>query len=266
MLIDSHCHLDHFEADAEAVVQRAASEGVGVILTVSTRVRQFDRIRALAERFPNVVCSVGTHPHYAAEERDVTLGEMLELAAHPKVVAFGEAGLDYFYQKCSPEDQQHGFREHIAAARETGLPLIIHTRDAEADTARILTEEMARGPFKALLHCFTSKPELAAHALELGLYVSFSGVVTFKKNEALRAVAASVPLDRLLIETDAPYLAPEPFRGKRNEPAYMRHTARVLAAVKGVTEAEIASATAANFFRLFGKAEGVLGSEAKATA
>jgi TatD DNase family protein len=258
MLIDSHCHLDYFNEYAPDVVSRANEAGIGAMQTVSTRVRRFEELRAIAEQFPNVVCSVGTHPHYAAEELDVTLDELVELSEHPKTVAFGEAGLDYFHKRCSPEDQAKGFRLHIAAARETGLPLIIHSRDAEADTAQILTEEMERGEFKALLHCYTGGPKLAARAVELGLYVSFSGVLTFKKNDHLREVAASVPLDRLLVETDAPYLAPEPYRGKRNEPAYMRYTARTLASVKGVSEAEIARVTSANFFKLFAKSTYVL--------
>ncbi len=258
MLVDSHCHLDYFENDLDAVTARALATGVGAILTVSTRIRKFERLRKVAERLPYVCCSVGTHPHYAHEELDIPLAEMVELSRHPKVVAFGEAGLDYFYKKSPPEDQKTGFRRHIAAARETGLPLIIHTRDAEADTAEILEEEIAKGAFKALLHCYTGGPELAAKAVSLGLYVSFSGVLTFKKSEALREVAASIPLDRLLVETDAPYLAPEPYRGKRNEPSFLRYTARTLAEVKGVSEAEIAAATTANFFRLFDKAEGVL--------
>jgi TatD DNase family protein len=268
MLIDSHCHLDfpEFETELDAIVARAKAAGVGGMVTVCTRIRRFDRLRVIAERFSNVCCSVGTHPHYAHEELDVPLEEMLRLARHPKVVAFGEAGLDYYYKKSPPADQQQGFRTHIAAARESGLPLIIHTRDAEDDTAAILTEEMAKGAFGALLHCYTGSAELLKTALPLGVYVSFSGVLTFKKSEALREVAAGVPLDRLLVETDAPFLAPEPYRGKRNEPVYVRQTARVLAEVKGVSEAEITRITTENFFRLFAKATGVIRAEASSAA
>ncbi len=257
MLVDSHCHLDFpdFASEADAVVSRAKSVGVGHMLTICTRVRKFPEVLAMAERFPEVTCSIGTHPHSAAEERDVAASEIIEQTAHPKVVAIGEAGLDYFYQKSSREDQEAGFRTHIAVARETGLPLVIHTRDADADTAHILREEMARGPFKALLHCYTGGRALAMTAIELGLYVSFSGILTFPKSGELRELAASLPLDRLLVETDAPFLAPQPNRGKRNEPAFVRHTAKVLADVRGVSEAGIADITTANFFRLFTKAK-----------
>jgi TatD DNase family protein len=267
MLIDSHCHLDFpdLSRELDAVMARAAMAGIGAMITVSTRIRRFDQIRTIAERYAHVACSVGTHPHYADEEADIPLAEMLALANHPKVVAFGEAGLDYYRKNCPPEPQQEGFRKHIAAARETGLPLIIHTREAEQDTLRILTEEMEKGPFKALLHCYTSSKELMEQLLPLGVYVSFSGVLTFKKMEALRETAAIVPVDRILLETDAPYLAPEPHRGKRNEPAFVKHTAAVLAKVKGVSEADIARITTENFFRLFNKAEGVLrGTESSA--
>lgn len=268
MLVDSHCHLDFpdFESELDAIVARADAAGVRAMLTISTRVRQFDRIRAIAERFPNVCCSVGTHPHYAAEERDVPFDEIIRLAGHPKVVAIGEAGLDYFYEKSPIPDQEYGFRRHIRAARETGLPLVIHSRDADEHTARILAEEMARGPFSAVLHCFTGGRDLAARGVELGLYVSFSGVLTFNKSDALRATAAEIPLDRLLVETDAPYLAPMPMRGKRNEPSYVRHTAKALAKTKGVSEAEIARATTENFFRLFSKAGGLIAKEAQSAA
>ena len=257
MLVDSHCHLDFpdFASELDGVVSRAKSAGVGHMLTICTRVLKFGEVLAVAERFPEVTCSVGTHPHYATEERDITLENILERTCHPRVVAIGEVGLDYFYQKSSREDQEAGFRTHIAAARQTGLPVVIHTRDADEDAASILRDEMGRGVFKALLHCYTGGRELAETALELGLFISFSGIVTFPKSGELRELAASVPLDRLLVETDAPYLAPPPHRGKRNEPSYVRHTAKVLADVKGVSETDIAKITTANFFRLFAKAK-----------
>jgi TatD DNase family protein len=260
MLIDSHCHLDFpdFASELDAVVARAREAGVGALLTISTHVRRFDRLQAVVDRFPNVACTIGTHPHYAAEERDVRLGELLDIASLPKVVAIGEAGLDYHYEKSPIPDQEHGFRLHIAAARETGLPLVIHSREADEHTIRILEEEMAKGPFNAVLHCFTGGMALARRGIELGLYVSFSGVITFKNSEDLREVARAMPLDRVLVETDAPYLAPVPMRGKRNEPAYVAHTAKVLAEVKGVTADEIAAVTTENFFRLFDKAQGLL--------
>jgi TatD DNase family protein len=268
MLVDSHCHLDFpdFEAELDAIVARAHEAGVGAMMTICTHVRRFERIRAVAERFENVCCSVGTHPHYAAAERDVTLDEILKAAEYAKVTAIGEAGLDYHYEKSPIPDQEHGFRLHIAAARETGLPLVIHSREADEHTARILEEEMARGEFKAVLHCYTGGRELAMRGVELGLYVSFSGVLTFKKSEDLRAIAAEVPLDRLLVETDAPYLAPMPMRGKRNEPSFVRHTAKVLAETRGLSEAEIARATTDNFFRLFSKADGLVAIGARSAA
>jgi TatD DNase family protein len=264
MLVDSHCHLDFpdFAAGLDDTVVRARSAGVGHMLTISTLVRKFPAVLAVAERFPDVTCSVGTHPHYAGEELDVTVDEIAQLAAHPRCVAIGEAGLDYFYQKSSREDQEAVFRRHIAAARDTGLPLVIHTRDADEDTARILREEMAKGAFKAVLHCYTGGRALAEAAIELGLYVSFSGILTFPKSQELRALAAALPLERLLVETDAPFLAPHPNRGKRNEPAFVRHTARVLAEVKGVSEAKAAEVTTANFFTLFTKAAANLGEAA----
>jgi TatD DNase family protein len=255
MLVDHHCHLDfpQLAEDRAGVLARARAAGVGVMVTISTRIRRLPELIAIAEEHENVYCSVGTHPHNAHEELDIPLEEIVRLSRHPKVVAIGEAGLDYFYKHSTPEAQAEGFRRHIAAARLTGLPLEIHTRDADADTARILEEEHAKGPFPAILHCYTGGPDLAARALALGLYVSFTGVVTFKKSEALRDIAKSVPLDRLLVETDAPFLAPEPHRGKTNEPAYVVHTAEALAKVKGVSLEDIAAATNANFFRLFGK-------------
>lgn len=261
MLIDSHCHLDFpdFEAEVDDIVARAEAAGVGAMLTISTHVRRFERLRALAERFPNVCCSVGTHPHYAEKERDITLDDLLDKARYRKTVAIGEAGLDYHYENSPIPDQEAGFRLHIAAARETGLPLVIHTREADEHTARILDEEMAKGPFKAVLHCFTGGRALAMHAVDLGLYVSFTGILTYPRSDDLRAIAAELPIDRILVETDAPYLAPVPKRGKRNEPALVVHTAATLAKVKGVSEAEIARVTTENFFRLFSKADGIVG-------
>jgi TatD DNase family protein len=255
MLIDSHCHLDFPElaADLDAVLKRAEEAGVGLMLTISTRVRRFDEIRAIVEAHDNVFCSIGTHPHNAAEESDITVEELVALAQHPKVVAIGEAGLDYHYDHSPRDAQAASFRTHIAASRETGLPLVIHAREADADIARILKEETAKGAFPFVLHCFTSGAELARTGLALGGYVSFSGVVTFKKAESLRDIARDVPLDRLLAETDAPYLAPVPMRGKPNEPAFVRHTAGQLAALKGMSEAELAQLTTHNFFRLFEK-------------
>src|SRR5688572_19141907 len=250
MLIDHHCHLDFpdFADDLDGVVGRAKAAGVGLMVTISTRIRRFDQIIGIAERYANVFCSVGTHPHYAHEELDVPVEEIVRLSRHPKVVAIGEAGLDYFYDNSPRAAQEQGFRAHIAAARATQLPLVIHTRDADADTVRILEEEMRVGAFPAVLHCYTGGPDLARRGLDLGLYVSFSGIVTFKKSDALREITKFVPLDRLLVETDAPYLAPGKYRGKRNEPAYVVETAAELARVKGVTLDELAQATTENFF------------------
>ena len=255
MLVDHHCHLDfpQFEADRGGLIARAHAAGVGLMVTICTRIRNLDKLLAIATAHPTVYCSVGTHPHYADEELDISTDQIVELAQHPRVVAIGEAGLDYHYQKSSKEGQADGFRRHIRAARLTGLPLEIHARDADEDTMRILEEEHADGAFPAILHCYTGGAELARRAVELGLYVSFTGVVTFKKSDALRDIARDVPLDRLLVETDAPYLAPMPYRGKINEPAYVVHTAAQLAAVKGMPEEAFAEATTENFFRLFTK-------------
>jgi TatD DNase family protein len=255
MLIDSHCHLDFdvFDADRDVVVARALGAGIGRMVSISTRVRRFDRLLAVVAQYPQVYCSVGTHPHNADEEPDVSVAELVRLAAHPKVVAIGEAGLDYHYDLGSPAAQMDGFRRHIAAARITGLPLVIHARDADEDIAATLTEEMGKGAFPAILHCFSSGRALAETGLELGMTVSFSGILTFRNSADLRAIAADVPMDRLLVETDAPFLAPVPHRGRRNEPAFVADTARVLAEVKGVTPEELAAATTENFFRLFAK-------------
>jgi TatD DNase family protein len=254
-VIDSHCHLDYpgLAEDLASVLARADGAGVKLLLSIGTRVRKFDQILAIAERHDNVFCTVGTHPHNAAEEPDVTVDELVTLARHPKVVGIGEAGLDYHYDH-SPRDQQAAsFRIHIAAARETGLPLVIHSREAEADTAAILEEEMAKGAFKPLLHCYSSKADLAERGLKLGAYVSFSGILTYKSAEDIRSVARQVPMDRLLVETDAPYLAPVPYRGKTNEPAFVVKTLEKLAEVKEVTPVEMAEVTSRNFFALFDK-------------
>ena len=255
MLVDSHCHLDFpdFAEERAAIVARAKAAGIGRMVTISTRVKRFPQVLEIAETFDEVYCSVGTHPHNAGEELDVTAEELVRLSAHPKVVAIGEAGLDYYYDKAPRDAQAQGFRTHIAAARETGLPLVIHSRDADDDMAAILEDETGKGAFPFILHCFSSGRRLAEVGVKLGGYVSFSGILTFKNSADLRAIAADVPHDRLLVETDAPYLAPVPFRGKRNEPAYVAHTAKVLAETIGVGEAEIATLTTANFFRLFGK-------------
>lgn len=255
MLVDHHCHLDfpQLSEDRAGLLARAKNAGVGLMVTISTTIARFPEILAIAEAHDNIYCSVGTHPHNADQELDVPVSRIIELAQHEKVVAIGEAGLDYHYQKSSPEGQAQGFRNHIAAARETGLPLVIHTRDADDDTIKILEEEMAKGAFKAVLHCYTGGRALAEKALGLGLYVSFSGVITFKKSEELRALATDIPMDRLLVETDSPYLAPMPYRGKTNEPAFVAFTAAKLAEVKGVSPEALAAATTENFFRLYDK-------------
>jgi TatD DNase family protein len=255
MLVDSHCHLDFpdFADDLDGIVARAAAAGIGRMVTISTRVRKLDRLLAIAERHDNVYCSVGTHPHNADEEDGISPDELIALTRHPKVVALGEAGLDYFYDNGAPEAQARGFRAHIAAARATGLPLVIHTREADEDCGRILQEEAERGSFRAVLHCYTGGRELAMKAVSLGLYIGFTGILTFKKSEALRALAAELPADRILVETDSPYLAPGKFRGKRNEPAYVVEVAKVLAEARGVSLEEISRQTTDNFFRLFSK-------------
>src|SRR5246500_6057864 len=255
MLVDSHCHLDFpdFADDLDGIVARAAAAGIGRIVTISTRVRRLGALLTVAERFPSVYCSVGTHPHHADEEDGITADELIELTRHPKVVALGEAGLDYFYDNGSPDAQARGFRAHIAAARATDLPLVIHTRDADDDCRKILEEEAAKGPFRAVLHCYTGGRELAMTAIELGLSISFTGILTFKNSQSLRDLAADLPADRIMVETDSPYLAPGKFRGKRNEPSYVRETAKTLAATRGVGFEDIARRTTENFFHLFSK-------------
>lgn len=255
MLVDSHCHLDFpdFADDLDGIFSRAEAAGIGRVVTISTRVREQAKLLAIAERFPNVYCSVGTHPHHADEEDGISIDELIALTQHPKVVALGEAGLDYFYGHGSHEAQARGFRTHIAAARETGLPLVIHTREADENCGHILEEEMTRGAFRAVLHCYTGGHELAMKAVALGLYIGFTGILTFKKSDALRALAAELPEERILIETDAPYLAPGKFRGKRNEPSYIVETAKVLADARRVSLGEISRQTTENFFQLFSK-------------
>lgn len=255
ILTDTHCHLDFpdFAEEIDAVVARAEAVGIRRLITISTRVKKIATYRALAERFPNVWFSAGTHPHNAAEEPDVTLEEILRAADHPKCVAIGEGGLDYHYDKSPRDMQAASFRLQIAAARITGLPLVIHARAADDDMIAILEEEMARGAFKAVLHCFSSGAELARRGVALGLYLSFSGILTFKNSADIREIAAAAPEDRLLVETDAPYLAPVPHRGKRNEPAYTAHTAAVLAEVRGKSLEALAPVLEANTNRLFAK-------------
>ncbi|MCB1447621.1 MAG: TatD family hydrolase [Rhizobiaceae bacterium] len=255
MLIDTHCHLDFadFAEERDAIIQRAVDAGVAQMITISTRVRKFDQIAGLAERHERVFCSVGTHPNNAHEEPDIETGELVALSEHPKCVAIGEAGLDYFYDYAPPEIQAKGLRRHIAAARLTGLPLVIHARAADDDMIAILKDEAGQGAFPFLLHCFSSGAELARTGVELGGYVSFSGILTFPKSDDIRDIARSVPRDRLLVETDAPYLAPKRWRGKRNEPSYVVNTAEVLADTIGVSREEIADITTENALRCFSK-------------
>jgi TatD DNase family protein len=255
MLIDSHCHLDFpdFAAELDAVVARAEAAGIGRMVTISTRVKQHAQVLAVAERYPPVFCSVGTHPHHAEEETEITADRLIALARHPKVVAIGEAGLDYHYDNSPRDLQEQSFRRHIAAARATKLPLVIHSRDCDTDMARILEEETGQGAFSAVLHCFTGGREFAMKAIALGLHISFTGILTFKRSDELRAIARELPADRIMVETDAPYLAPLPYRGQRNEPAYVMETAKVLAQTRGVSLAAIAEQTTETFFRLFSK-------------
>jgi TatD DNase family protein len=258
MLVDSHCHLDFpdFQEDLEGVVERANLAGIGCLLTIGTRLSQFDGVLAIANRFSQVFCSVGIHPHEAANEPVVTTEHLVRLAArHPKIVGIGETGLDFYYEHSPRDAQERSFRIHIAAARETGLPLIVHTRDADTQMTAILKEEQERGVFPGVLHCFSSGRNLAEEAIDMGMYVSISGIVTFKRADALREIVRDIPLDRLLVETDAPYLSPVPYRGKRNEPAYTVHTAAIIADIKGIELSELANRTTDNFFRLFAKAK-----------
>jgi TatD DNase family protein len=269
LLIDSHCHLDFpdFVEDLPGVIARAKAAGVDRMVTISTRVAKADTYRQIAEEHPEVFFTVGTHPHNAAEEPDIAADTIVAAVQHPRCVAVGEAGLDFHYDKSPRDVQERVFRTHIAAARDSGLPLIIHARNADDEMIRILTEEHGRGRFDAVLHCFSSGRRLAEIGIELGLYVSFSGILTFKNSEEIRTVAREVvPRDRLLVETDAPYLAPVPHRGKRNEPAYVAHTAGILAETIGVGRDEIAALTTSNFERLFTKATQAAGGYRKSAA
>jgi TatD DNase family protein len=255
MLVDSHCHLDFpdYAGSVDQVMARARAAGVGLCLSIGTELSRFPGVRAVAERFDDVWCSVGVHPHEAEKELLGGPAPLLKEVGHPKVAGIGETGLDYYYEHSPRAEQQANFRAHIAAGRQANLPVIVHTRDADDDTIAILREEMASAPFTGLIHCFTGTQKLADAALELGLYISVSGIATFKNSGVLRDVIKTVPLERLLVETDAPFLAPMPYRGKTNEPAFVVHTARLLAGLKGVSETELAGATTENFFRLFTK-------------
>jgi TatD DNase family protein len=254
MLVDSHCHLDFpdFAPERDAVIQRAFAAGIGTMLTICTRLDQFDAVRALADADPRIWCSVGAHPHEAADHAELMADRLVALAAHRRVVGIGETGLDFHYDLSPREVQERVFRAHIAASKASGLPLIIHAREADDEIAAILTQEK---PPPGVLHCFTAGRALAEAALALGFYISISGIVTFRNAEDLRAIVRDLPLDRLLVETDAPYLAPVPYRGKRNEPAFVVATAAFVASLKGMEEGALATATTANFFRLFAKAQ-----------
>jgi TatD DNase family protein len=256
MLVDSHCHLDFPElaADLDGVIARAKAAGVGRFLTIGTTLAKFAAVRAAAEHAPEIDCTIGVHPHEAKVEPLDGPDVLLREAQHPKVIGFGESGLDYYYNHSPREAQIANFRAHIAAAREADLPLVVHTRDAEDDTIAILTEEQTRGAITGVIHCFTGTKRLAQAMVDIGFLISVSGIATFKKAQDLRDAIATVPLDRLLVETDSPYLAPQPVRGKPNEPAYVVHTAAMLAELKGVTPDALADATTDNFFRLFKKA------------
>lgn len=256
MLVDSHCHLNYpgLKEDEAGVIARARAAGVGTMLTINTGLAQYTEVRDIAARYPDIFCTVGVHPH-EAEGDHATVEALVSRAADPKTVGIGETGLDYYYEHSPRAEQQDSFRRHIAAARRTGLPVVVHAREADDDSARILQDEMAKGDFQAVIHCFTSSMKFAREALDLGFYISMSGIVTFKNAKDLREVAKIVPDDRLLIETDAPFLAPVPHRGKTNEPAFVAHVAETVANVRGVAVGKLADQTTANFFRLFAKAQ-----------
>ncbi len=256
MFVDSHCHLNYkgLVEDQDSVLARARDAGVSAMLNISTRRNEWDAVIATAEKAPNIWASVGIHPHEADGHADVDTAFLVEASRHPKVIGIGETGLDYFYDHSDREQQRRSFRAHIAAARETGLPLIVHTRDAESDTAKILADEMGKGAFPGVIHCFTASREFADISLKLGLFISISGIVTFKNAADLRETASIIPHDRLLIETDSPFLAPVPHRGKSCEPAFVTDTAKFLADIRGVDVATLADQTRTNFYTLFSKA------------
>jgi TatD DNase family protein len=258
MLVDSHCHLnfEQLTTQLDDVVRRAELAGVGHMLTIGTKLREFDSVLKIAKSYPNIFCSVGIHPHEAEEEgADVTVERLLKLADDPRVVAIGETGLDYFYEHSPRDLQKQSFLIHIEAARQSGLPLIVHTRDADDDTIAILQSEYKKGPFTGVIHCFSSSWEVAEKSMEIGFYISISGIVTFKAASALRDHVTKIPLDKLLVETDSPYLAPIPNRGKTNEPSFVRHTAEKVAELKSVPFEELAQITTDNYFSLFTKAD-----------
>jgi TatD DNase family protein len=256
MLVDSHCHLDYDSLceELDVVVERAQAAGIGTMLTISTRLDRFAGVLEIAERYDDIWCSVGVHPHEASTQPGLTARQLVELTQHPKVIGIGETGLDYYYENSPREVQQKSFRAHIAAARETGLPVIVHSRNAELETARILTDEYESGPYPGLLHCFSATRQLAEKAIEIGFKISFSGIITFKNADEVREAARIVPLDKILVETDAPFLAPVPHRGKTNEPSFVTHTAAAIAEVKKIPQDELWAATTRNFFNLFQKA------------
>lgn len=256
MLVDSHCHLDYPQLyeQLDDVLKRAEKAGIGRIVTISTQIGHVEHYKALAEHHKQIFFTIGTHPHSAAEEPDIPVSAIAAHTNHPRCIGIGEAGLDYHYDFAPRDIQQKVFRTHIAAARETGLPLVVHAREADDDMISIFREEMEQGAFMALLHCFSSTEKLAEAGIDLGFYFSFSGILTYKKADEVRRLASMIPNDRVLVETDAPYLAPVPFRSKTNEPSYIVHTARVLADIKGVSEQDIADITTDNFYRLFQKA------------
>jgi TatD DNase family protein len=255
-LVDSHCHLDFpdFAGERDAIVARARAAGVGTMVTICTKITEFEHIRAIAESDPDIWCTVGIHPHEAASEPAVDEARLAALADHPKVIGIGECGLDYHYDMSPRDRQKTVFRTHARAARDGKLPMVVHTREADDDTAALLAEESQGGRLTGVLHCFTSSRKLALQALDLGFYISFSGIITFKNAEDLRETARAVPIERMLVETDAPFLAPVPKRGKRNEPAFVTHTAAFVADLKGMAPDALAAATTANFHRLFPKA------------